>query len=251
MSIPIKSNEQVDKMRKAGKMVARAHELIEKHIKVGITTNELDIIVSEFLKSNGAKSNFKGYGGYPKNICTSINEVVIHGIPDNTKIKDGDLVSIDLGALVDDFHGDAARTHLVGNVSDDARKLAEVTEKSFFIGIEYAKAGKHVHEISAAIENYVIANGYSVVRKFVGHGIGKLLHEAPQIPNYKPKREGRGSRIEKNMTFAIEPMVNAGGFDVEILQDGWTVVTKDRKLSAHYENTVLITDGEPEILTIM
>lgn len=250
MSVPIKSLDQINKMRVAGKVVARAHELIEKNIRAGVTTNELDKLVSDFLEQNNATSNFKGYQDYPKTICTSINDQVIHGIPNETKIKDGDLVSVDLGAVVDGFHGDAARTFLVGNVSDEAIKLAEVTKKSFFVGIEYARAGIHLHEISGAIQDYVESNGFSVVRRYVGHGIGKALHEPPSIPNFRPRREGRGIRIAKFMTFAIEPMVNAGTYDVDLLQDGWTVVTKDRRLSAHYENTILVTDTDPEILTI-
>lgn len=250
MAIPIKNNNQIEKMRKAGEVVAKAHELIAQHIKPGITTNELDKIVSEYFQSCGATANFLNYNGYPNTICVSINDVVIHGIPSEQKIEDGDLVSIDLGAIVEGWHGDAARTHLVGNVSDEARSLEKVTRESFFIGIEYAKSGNHLHEISKAIQDYVESHGYSVVRDYVGHGIGRALHEAPQIPHYMPVGGGRGARLHRGMTLAVEPMVNQGDYAVELLDDGWTVVTLDGTLSAHYENTILITDGEPEILTL-
>ena len=251
MAIPVKNAEQIRKMRRAGEIVAGAHELVKKYAKAGVTTDELDSLVSGFLKSKGAASNFLDYNGFPKSICTSLNEVVIHGIPSETRLKDGDLLSIDIGAVIDGYHGDAARTVLIGEASDDALNLVHVTEQSFFVGIEHAKSGNHLHDVSKAIQDYVERNGFSVVREYCGHGIGRAMHEAPQIPNYKNSSSGRGPRLQSGMTLAVEPMVNIGTFEIEMMPDGWTVVTKDGKLSAHYENTILVTDGKPEILTII
>ena len=248
MAILIKSNEQINKMRLAGDIVKKTHELLEKYIKPGITTEELDKIAEDFILSQGATPSFKGYNGFPASICTSINEVVIHGIPSLKKLKDGDIIGIDIGAYKDGYHGDAARTFAVGKIGEDAQQLIDVTKQSFFEGIKFARAGNHLFEISAAVEDYVKGFGYSVVKDFVGHGIGRDMHEDPQIPNYRQKF--RGPKLSKGMTLAIEPMINIGTGDIKVLSDGWTVITIDKKLSSHYENTVLITDGEPELLTL-
>ncbi len=250
MAITIKTDEQIDRMRLAGSLVAKTHDLLEKNLKPGITTKELNEIALDFILSNNGIASFKGYNGFPGAICVSINEEVIHGIPGNRKIKNGDIVSIDIGAIIEGYHGDAARTFAVGDVAEEGQKLIDVTRECFFKGIEFARQGKNLFEISGAIEEYVENNSFSVVKDYVGHGIGRQLHEDPQIPNYRPYASGRGPRLQKGMTLAIEPMVNMGVADVRILDDNWTVVTKDGKPSAHYENTVLITDGEPEILTM-
>jgi methionyl aminopeptidase len=236
-------------MRKAGELVAKTHELLEKHIKVGISTFELDQIAESFIRENGATPSFKGFHGYPSSICASINDEVVHGIPSKEVIlKEGDIISVDIGAYLNGYHGDAARTHMVGTVSDGARHLIEVTKQSFYEGLKFVKPGNHLHEISEAIQAYVEANGYSVVRDLVGHGIGKEMHEEPQIPNYKPV--GRGPKLQAGMCLAIEPMVNIGDYEVEVLEDDWTIVTADGTLSSHYENTVLVTEDGYEILTI-
>lgn len=249
MSITIKTTEQAGYMRKAGRIVGEALNLIEKSIRVGITTKELDTIAQQYIESKGAKPSFKGYGGFPSTICASINEEVIHGIPSNRALCEGDIISIDVGANIYGFHGDAARTFTVGEVSSEAKKLIDVTKQSFFEGIKYAISGNYLHDISLAIQEYVEANGFSIVRDYVGHGIGKNLHEAPEIPNYKPL--GKGPLLKAGMALAIEPMVNIGDFDVNVLKDRWTVVTADKTLSAHYENSILITENEPEILTLV
>lgn len=248
MAIPIKSEQQINYMREAGLITAKLHVLLESNIKPGITTGELDKIAEEFIKSNGAVPSFKGYGGFPGSICISVNEEVIHGIPGSRKLKEGDIVSVDIGSYKNGFHSDAARTVAVGKISESAQKLIDVTKQSFFEGIKYARAGIHLYEISAAIQAYAESFGYGVVREYVGHGVGRKLHEEPQIPNYK--MHTKGPRLYKGMVIAIEPMINEGTYEIEVLKDKWTVVTKDRKLSAHYENTVLITDGEPELLTL-
>lgn len=248
MAIPIKSQEQIEYMREAGKITAKLHVLLESKTKPGITTKELDDIAEEFIKSNGAIPSFKGYGGFPGSICASVNEQVIHGIPDSRKLKQGDIISIDTGAYKNGFHSDAARTIAVGEISENAQKLIDVTRQSFYEGIRYARAGRHLHEISAAIQEYAESFGYGVVREYVGHGVGRNLHEEPQIPNYKVAN--RGPRLCKGMVLAIEPMINEGTYRVKVLDNEWTVVTTDKKLSAHYENTILITDGEPELLTL-
>ncbi len=250
MAILIKSEQQVEKMKLASSIVAKALEILEKEIRPGITTKELDKISEEYILSQGALPSFKGYNGYPAAICTSINEEVVHGIPGLKTLKDGDIISIDVGAYIGGYHGDAARTFAVGeSVSPQAKKLIEVTKQSFFEGIKFAKENFHLFDISEAIESYVTSFGFSCVRDFVGHGIGRNLHEDPQIPHYKQKR--RGPKLYKGMTLAIEPMINEGVYDIVILADGWTAVTKDKKLSAHYENTILITDGEPLILSLL
>lgn len=248
MPISIKNADQLNKMRLAGKVVARALEILSQELRPGVTTRELDKIAEEYILSRGAKPNFKGYGGFPAAACISVNDEVIHGIPGLKKVKAGDIVSIDLGAVLNGYHADAARTFAVGGVSQAAARLIAVTERSFLEGVAFARAGQHLNFISGAIEDYVVGNGFAVVRKFVGHGIGASLHEEPQIPNYRVS--GRGPKLQAGMTLAVEPMVNEGVCDVVVLQDGWTVVTADGKLSAHYENTLVITDSEPELLTI-
>ena len=247
MSIVIKNNKQIDSMRRAGCIVAEALEIAKQVIVPGIKTQEIDKMIEEHILKRGGLPSFKGYNGFPASACTSINSEVVHGIPGSTILKDGDIISIDVGACINGFHGDAADTFAVGNVSDDAKKLILVTRQSFFKGIEYAKEGNRLLDISSAIQKYVESNGFSIVRKFVGHGIGSQIHEEPQIPNYGPA--GHGPRLSKGMTLAIEPMVNQGQYDVRILSNNWTVVTVDGSLSAHYENTILITEDEPEILT--
>ena len=249
MSVTIKSEKEIELMREAGRILAIVHEELEKFIRPGISTLDIDKKGYEIIKSYGCIPSFLNYNGYPASICVSVNDEVVHGIPRKDRILlEGDIVSLDAGVIYKGYHSDAARTWAVGEVSKEAKKLMEVTEQSFFEGMKYAKAGHHLFEISAAIENYVVANGFSCVRDLVGHGIGKELHEDPQIPNFKQRR--RGPKLVPGMTLAIEPMVNAGKYHVCWLDDEWTVVTEDESLSAHYENTVLITDGEPELLSI-
>ena len=250
MAIFIKSNDEIQKMRVAGRITALALEAAEKMIRPGVTTQDIDRAVEECIRANGAIPTFLGYNGFPASACVSVNEVVIHGIPGGRVLQEGDIVSVDVGAYIDGFHGDAARTIPVGNISGEAQRLIEVTKQSFFAGIAYAKKECFLHQICGAVQAHVESNGFSVVRAYIGHGVGRDLHEAPEIPNYKPP--GRGPRLGPGMTLAIEPMVNQGTWEVITDQtDGWTVTTKDKKLSAHYENTVLITDGEPEILTLL
>ena len=213
-----------------------------------MTTEEIDREVHKFILKSGATPSFLGYGGFPASVCISVNEEVIHGIPGPRVIHNGDIVSVDLGAKIYGFHGDCAATVPCGAISEEAKKLIEVTRQSFFEGIKFAKPGYRVSDIGHAVQEYVESNGFSVVRSYVGHGVGANLHEAPEVPNYGAA--GHGPRLVKGMTIAVEPMVNAGGFDVRVLDNEWTVVTKDGRLSAHYENTILITDGEPEILTL-
>lgn len=249
MAIHIKNSSEIEKMREAGRLVATTHELLEKNIRVGISTFELDQLAENFIREHGATPSFLGYSGYPASICASVNDEVVHGIPDKKRIlKDGDIISVDVGAYLNGYHGDAARTHVVGNASPEALKLIEVTKQSFYEGLKFVKAGNHLHEISAAIQKYVEANGFSVVRDLVGHGIGQEMHEEPQIPNYKPM--GRGPKLQAGMVLAIEPMVNIGRYDVRVLADDWTIVTLDGSLSAHYENTVLVTADGYELLTV-
>lgn len=255
--VTIKSKKEIEFMREACKVVALTHKAIEEAIKPGMTTAELDQIVEKTMKKYGAISAEKGYNPgikgvppYPASACISINDEVIHGIPSSKRIiQDGDIVSVDLVALKNGFHGDAARTYLVGNVSKDAKRLVEVTKQAFFEGIKYAKKGNRIGDVSHAIGEYVKSQGYSVVREFEGHGIGRSMHEAPEIPNYG--KAGRGIRLEPGMTLAIEPMVIQGSPNILELDDGWTIITEDGSLSAHYENTILITENEPEVLTIL
>jgi methionyl aminopeptidase len=249
MSVIIKSDREIELMREAGNILAIVHEELEKYVKPGISTLDIDKKADELIRSYGCIPSFLNYNGYPASICVSINEQVVHGIPNkNTFLRDGDIVSLDAGVIHKGYQSDAARTWAIGEITEEARKLIEVTKQSFYEGIKCAKIGNHLYEISAAIQDYVESFGFSVVRDLVGHGIGKDLHEEPQIPNFRQKR--RGIRLEPGMTLAIEPMVNAGRYDVYWEDDDWTVVAEDGSLSAHYENTILITEGEPEILSI-
>ena len=245
--IVLKSPEEIEKMAKAGSIVGEVLESIKEMIKAGITTREIELFADESIKALGGKSAFKGYRGYPGSICTSVNEEVVHGIPSSRRLKDGDIISIDLGVLYDGFFGDAAVTVPVGKIDNGTATLLRVTEEALSLGIENATAGKRVSDISYAIQSHVEKNGFSVVRTFVGHGIGRELHEEPQIPNYGTP--GKGPRLKEGMTLAIEPMVNSGTYEVRILGDGWTAVTTDGKKSAHFEHTVLVTSGRPKILT--
>lgn len=249
MSVSIKTAREIELMKEAGRLLEQVHDELAKAIKPGISTWEIDHLGEELIRSFGCTPNFLQYNGYPASICVSVNDEVVHGIPSKERIlQEGDIVSLDAGLIYKGYHSDAARTHAVGEISQEAKQLIEVTRQSFFEGIKYAKAGHHLHEISAAIGAYAESFGYGVVRDLVGHGIGTALHEDPQIPNFAQKR--RGIRLVPGMTLAIEPMINIGRPDVCWLDDDWTVVTEDESLSAHYENTILITDGEPEILTL-
>lgn len=247
--ISIKSAKEIELMRIAGRIVAETHEKLKEVIKPGITTKELDIIAEEYIRKSGALPAFKGYYGFPASICTSVNEQVVHGIPGPIVLKEGDIVGIDIGSIYEGFYGDAARTHGVGSISSDAQDLIKVTQESFFAGMEFAREGNRLSDISHAIQSYVEARGYSVVRDLVGHGIGRQMHEDPQVPNYGAA--GRGPRLTAGMALAVEPMVNQGKFAVKTLKDGWTVVTADGMLSAHYENTLIITKEAPELLTLI
>lgn len=247
--IIIKNNKEIDLMRSAGKIVAETLLLIEEKVRPGITTAELDSIAEEFITKHGARPSFKGLYGFPASLCISVNEQVVHGIPGGYVLKDGDIVSVDCGANINGFHGDGARTFGVGNITKEAEKLINVTRESFFKGIEYAKVGNRLTDISHEIQNCVEAAGFSVVRDFVGHGIGRVVHEDPDIPNYGPP--GRGPKLVEGMALAIEPMVNAGNYKVKTLSNDWTVVTSDGSLSAHYENTIVILPDGPEILTLI
>ncbi|MFV0503274.1 MAG: type I methionyl aminopeptidase [Lachnospirales bacterium] len=248
MAIFIKNNDGIARMRESNKIVAKALAIVEKHIKIGITTKELDKIVEDAIRSQGAIPSFKGYNGFPAAACISVNDEVIHGIPSKRKLLDGDIVSIDVGAYKNGYHGDAARTFLVGNVREEHKKLVKETENSFFYAIEYATAEYHVNQMSGRVEEYVKQFGYGVVREYCGHGIGENLHESPEISNYIQK--AKGAKLAAGMSLAIEPMINLKSPDIILLDDDWTVVTEDCQYSAHYENTILITDGKPEILTL-
>ncbi len=245
--IIIKSKREIEKMRRAGRLVAETHAFLKQYIKPGITTKELDQAAEDFIRRNDGIPAFKGYNGFPGSICASINEEVVHGIPGLKKLKDGDIISIDIGTLVEGYYGDGAKTHPVGVITEEAQKLIDVTKGSFFEGVKFAKVGYRLSDISHAVQTYVENYGFSVVRDFVGHGIGQSMHEDPQIPNFGSP--GKGPRLRAGMVLAIEPMVNAGKYHIKILSDNWTVITADKKLSAHYEHTVLITDDEPELLT--
>ena len=249
MAVSIKSAREIELMREAGKRLAHVHQELGNAIRPGMSTLEVDALGEKLIRDCGCIPNFLHYNGYPASICVSVNDEVVHGIPKKDRyLKEGDIVSLDAGLTYKGYHSDAARTHAVGKVSEEAMKLMEVTKQSFFEGIKMAKEGNHLFDISAAIDSYVSGFGYGIVRDLVGHGIGTALHEDPQIPNFSQKR--KGVRLQAGMTLAIEPMVNAGTWQVNFLRDGWTVVTKDGSLSAHYENTILVTDGEPEILTM-
>lgn len=247
--IIIKSDQEIERMRRAGKIVADCHLLIEELIRPGISTQELDARAEEYIRKAGAIPTFLGYNGFPGSICASINDEIVHGIPSKDRVlKEGDIIAIDLGATLDGYVGDAARTHGVGAISPENQKLIDVTRESFFKGIEQAKAGNRLSDISHGVQAFAEANGFSVVRDYVGHGIGRNMHEDPPIPNYG--RPGHGPKLRKGMCLAIEPMINAGVYDLKVLDDGWTAVTADGLNSAHYENTIVVTDGEPEILTL-
>ena len=246
--IAIKNEHELEIMRKACKITAAARALAGEMVRPGVKTKDIDRAVREFIVSHGAKPSFLGYHGFPGSTCISVNNTVIHGIPGNYVLQEGDIVSVDVGAYYGGFHGDCAATYPCGTVSAEAQRLIDVTKQSFFEGIRFAKRGHRVSDISHAIQTYVESNGFSVVRSFVGHGVGAQLHEEPEVPNFGAP--GRGPRMLPGMTLAIEPMVNVGTYEVKVLKDQWTTVTADGKLSAHYENTVLITDGEPEILTV-
>ena len=246
--ITIKNERELESMRQACRITAQARALAGQMVKPGVSTKAIDQAVHDYIVAQGAKPSFLNYNGFPASACISVNSCVIHGIPGGYILKEGDIVSIDVGAFYKGFHGDCAATFACGAISTEAQKLIDVTKQSFYEGMKFATKGKRVQDISHAIQTYVESNGFSVVRSFVGHGVGRQLHEEPEVPNFG--NPGRGPRLIPGMTIAVEPMVNVGVADVRILKDGWTVVTADGKLSAHYENTVLITDGEPEILTV-
>lgn len=246
--IQIKTEKELELMRTACRITAIARKAAADAVAPGVTTGEIDRVVHDTIKKYGAVPSFLGYGGFPASACVSINDEVIHGIPSPKRvIHEGDIVKVDVGAYINGFHGDCACTVACGEVNEEAKRLIEVTRQSFYEGIKFARVGNRVSDISNAIQTYVEANGFSVVRDFVGHGVGQKLHESPEVPNFGKK--GHGVRLQKGMTLAIEPMINMGVYGVKILPDGWTVKTLDGKLSAHYENTVAITDAEPEILT--
>ena len=250
-SIYIKSKSEIELMRQAGRITAGARTIARQAVAAGVTTKQIDKLVHEFIVKSGAKPTFKGYGGFPGSACISVNDEVIHGIPGKRIVRSGDIVSIDVGATYKGFVGDCAGTFPCGEISEEAKRLIEVTRQSFFEGIKFARVGYRVSDISAAIQEYVESQGFSIVREYVGHGVGRALHEAPEVPNYRTERRSRPDpRLVKGMTLAIEPLVNAGGCAIRVLDDDWTVVTLDGSLSAHYENTIAITDGEPEILTL-
>lgn len=242
-----KSKVELDLMRDAGRIVALTHKELLQAVQPGITTKELDQIADDFIRKQGALPSFKGYHGYPASICASVNEELVHGIPGNRALEEGDIISIDIGANIHGYHGDSAWTWGVGQISETARKLLDVTEQSLYKGIEQARDGNRLSDIGHAVQSYVESHGFSVVREYVGHGIGQKMHEDPSIPNYGPA--GRGPRLNTGMTLAIEPMVNVGSHKTRTLQDNWTVVTADGSLAAHFEHTVAVTEDGPEILT--
>lgn len=245
--IGLKTDRELEIMRRAGRVVAALLKLMEKKTRPGVSTEQLDEIAEEFIRSQGTEPAFKGYYGYPASICASVNEEVVHGIPGPRLLKEGDIVGIDVGVILEGFYSDAARTFAVGEVDAESRRLMEVTRESLEAGIARAVTGAKLSDISSAVQKHAEAHGFSVVRQFVGHGIGKSLHEEPQVPNFgKP---GQGPILKRGMTLAIEPMVNAGTYEVEILKDGWTAVTKDGKRSAHFEHTVFVGEGKAEVVT--
>ena len=247
--ITIKTPAQIELMRESGRLTKNVLELIGREIKAGMTTKDIDRLAYDYITSCGATPSFLGYNGYPASVCVSIDEQVVHGIPsDDVIIKEGQIVSVDVGVLYNGWQGDAARTFLIGEVSEEKRKLVKVTEECFFKAIEKLRDGSPLGDIGYNVQTHAEANGFSVVRALVGHGIGRDMHEDPSVPNYG--RKGTGIRLKKGMTIAIEPMINAGVYQVDFMKDGWTVVTKDRKPSAHYENTIAITDNGVEILTL-
>ena len=245
--ITLKSSHEIDLMRRSGKITAAARALAGEMVKPGVTTQEINDAVERFIRKQGAVPSFLHYNGYPASVCISVNDEIIHGIPGKRVLREGDIVSVDVGAYIGGFHGDCAATFPCGRISPEARRLIDVTRQSFFEGIRFAREGQRLQDISAAVQSYVERNGFSVVREYVGHGVGAKMHESPEIPNFG--RPGHGPRLLRGMTLAVEPMVNAGSAAITQLSDGWTVKTADGKWAAHYENTILITDGEPEILT--
>lgn len=250
MAVTIKSENQIELMREAGRRLALLHETLGKAVRPGMSTLDIDRLGEELIRDMGCVPNFKNYQGYPASICVSVNNEVVHGIPSRSRIlQEGDIVSLDAGLIYKGYHSDAARTWGVGRISQEAQKLIDVTEQSFFKGIVYAREGCNLTEVSAAIQDYVEGNGFSVVRDLVGHGIGTRLHEDPEVPNFR--RRGSSLKLKAGMTLAIEPMVAAGDPDVECLEDGWTIITQDGSLAAHYENTVLISKGECEVLSLI
>lgn len=250
MAVSIKSEREIELMREAGRILAHVHEELAKMIKPGISTLDIDRAGERMIRSFGCTPSFKNYNGYPASICVSVNDEVVHGIPNKHRIlREGDIVSLDAGVIYNGYHSDAARTHAVGRITPEAQQLIQVTRECFFEGIKYARAGNHLNDISSAIQAYAEHFGYGVVRDLVGHGVGKALHEDPEVPNFAQKR--KGIRLCPGMTLAVEPMINMGRADVVWLNDDWTVVTDDGSLSAHYENTILITGGEPEILSLL
>ena len=247
--IIIKTDLEIEKMRKAGIVVRDTLNMLQEHVKPGISTFKLDQLAEEYIIKQGAIPSFKGYQGFPGSLCTSINYEVVHGIPsEDVFLKEGDIISIDCGAILDGYQGDAARTFPVGNITSEAENLINVTRESFFKGVEFAKVGNRLSDISATIQKYVESKGYSIVREFVGHGIGRDMHEDPEVPNYG--RPNRGIKLVHGLVLAIEPMVNIGTYNVSVLQNGWTVISADKSLSGHYENTVAILNNGPEILTL-
>lgn len=248
-TIYIKSASEIDLMRQAGRITAGARTIARQAVADGVTTKQIDKYVREFIEKSGAKPTFLGYGGFPASTCVSVNDEVIHGIPGKRKIHNGDIVSLDVGATFRGFVGDCAGTFPCGEISEEARKLIEVTRQSFFEGLRFARAGYRISDIGGAIQDYAESFGYSVIRDYVGHGVGRKMHEAPEVPNYRTGRRP-DPRLVKGMTIAVEPMIAAGDWHVRVLDNDWTVVTVDGSLAAHYENTILITDGEPEILTM-
>lgn len=247
--IYIKSPHEIELMRQAGKLTAGARSIARQAIADGVTTKQIDKCVHEFIVKSHAIPTFLGYGGFPASACVSVNEEIIHGIPGKRVIRSGDIVSVDVGATFKGFVGDCAGTFPCGEVSEEAKKLMEVTRQCFFEGLKFARVGYRISDIGAAIQDYAESHGYSVVREYVGHGVGRVMHEAPEVPNYRARRHP-DPRLLKGMTIAIEPMICAGGYDVKVLGNDWTVVTADGSLAAHYENTIAITDGEAEILTM-
>lgn len=249
MAVTIKSPREIELMREAGRILAKTHEELAKNLRPGMSTWDIDHMGEEIIRSYGCIPSFKNYNGYPASICVSVNDEVVHGIPHKEHFLDeGDIVSLDAGVIYKGYHSDAARTYGIGEIDDDAKKLIEVTRQSFFEGIKFAKAGNHLNDISAAIQKYAESFDFGVVRDLVGHGIGSHLHEDPEIPNFARKR--KGILLQPGMTLAIEPMITEGSYEVVWLDDDWTVMTEDGGWAAHYENTILITEGEPEILSL-
>lgn len=246
--IEYKSNKEIELIRASGRITAQTLDLLERSARPGMTTLELDTLAEDFIRSHGGVPAFKGYKGFPRTVCISLNNEVVHGIPGNRKLKEGDIVGLDMGVILKGWYSDSARTVSVGQISDEAKRLLDVTRESLYKAIEQCIAGAHLSNVGAAVQSHAEAHGYSVVRDLVGHGIGRSLHEEPQVPNYG--KSGQGTKMRPGLVIAIEPMVNAGGYKVAVLPDKWTIVTEDGSLSAHFEHTVAITEGGPRILTL-